>query len=248
MTTSRSSKLVALSTVALLALAGCSGEDKKDSAGPASTSSTVSVPGSEAKTYTDAQLAAMLKGATVNGVALEAAPANILAEAKKGSNSGAIADAMKQATVTPEACKTASLDNAKLMPGNAPLAVSGAKSLPMVLIRSLPSAEDAKKLVEAAGSTADACKSFNMTMTQSGQKISMKGTTESLSVDSATSQTESGQKTTVTAAGQTIPMTTALGHVDNILIQVTDPGQVKLSASQLSTVLEDVAKIVEAKK
>ncbi|MEL4504374.1 hypothetical protein AAEX63_06850 [Luteococcus sp. H138] len=286
MTTSRSTTILALSTVALLSLSACGG-DKKESAAPASSSSTVAVPGSDAssagatdqasteasgqssdaasadasaaaseggaasgdgKSYTDAQLQAMLKGVKVNGVALQPAPAQLTAQIKKVNAADMMAQSMKTATVTPDACKTATLANAKLMPASTPLAVSGAKSLPLVIVRTLPSGEDAKKLVEAANTTADACKNFSMTMSQSGQKVTVKGTTQTMALDSASSQTESGQKTSVSVAGQSQVTTSALGHVDNVFIQITDMSGGKITQSQLNTVLEDVAKAVAAKK
>lgn len=271
----RSTKFLALSAVTLMAMSACS---SKESATPAAspsssssaagnaasskastspeataaasseTSSTEGSGGAAAKSYTDAQLAAMLKGAKAKGIALEPAPASLTNQLKKTDATQQIVKAMQQATVNPAECKTASLEAAKLAPVGTSVAVSGAEKLPLVVLRSLKSSDDAVKLMEAQKKTSEACKSYSMTMTAQGKKISMKAVTKDLKLDSATSQDESGQLTTLTMDGQTMPTTTAFGHVDNVLIQVTSLSKTPVSESDLSTILEDVAKAVDAKK
>lgn len=284
MITSRSTKLLALSTITVLSFAACG--SKEEAAGPATSSAAAASPTADAssaggsaqasteagdaagtgasdaastepsdggaasgggKAYTDAQLSAMLKGAKVNGVVLEAAPAQLTAQFKKVNPAELTAQAMKSSTVTPEGCKTATVANAKLMPGSTPLAVAGGNNLPFVLVRSLPSAEDATKLVQAANTTASACKSYTMTMTQAGQTMTSKGANTVIAVDSPSSQDEFAYKAAITSAGRTQSMNTAIGHVDNVFIQLTDMGG-QLTPAQLNTALEDVAKAIAAKK
>lgn len=262
-------RLLVLPAVGLLALTTACGGKDSSSAGSSSTSSTTSTTASatptatdaasasatatdvasgsatatasaSGKTYTDAQLSAMLDGVKVNGSSLTPLPASVVSQAKNAQSSQ-LGKILQGATITPAACKKMVVSGMAAMASGTPLAMSSVGSgSPIVVLRSMASADAAKGLIDQTTSALPACSSYTIVMHVSGKTISAKGTAKGVALTSASAEDETGQLTSSTASTGSTKGSSAIGRVGNVLVQLTWSGR-QATAAEMSAALEAVS-------
>lgn len=209
----------------------------------ASSQGSSDAPAGGDKAYTAAQLDAMFEGVKIGGKPVGALKDQLMAGARQADANNL--KSIQKANISPAACKEASVVSAKQLAQRTAVSGAGGGEF-MIFLRSMPSASVAKDAVEGARATATACASMTGESEVSGTKMSLKATSKLLQVESATSENEVAQTTTTTMNGQAMPTSVAVGHVGNVLIQVTSMGK-SASEAELSAALEVVAKGVAAK-
>lgn len=233
----------------VLTLGACGSKDtaSSDASGSAGTSSSAAASASPSGSTgpEDAKLAAMAPGIVVHSGKLEVAPPDVVAQAKAESDSTATTQQLKDAKVTPEGCKAATLALSGLSTAQQPLAIYGTPK-ELVTLRRMGSADDAKTMVLRIQEAAKACASYSTTMTSGGKSSTIKASTELWPITVVSSDDEVAQKQTASMGSQKSIATSATGHVGDILVQVTDQSG-KTTRAQLQADLEAVTKAVKAK-